>query len=117
MMHKIEEEGKADVFDPRRWGLPAQAVADLGDRLRRVWSRFRDCFRTRTRDSGEHAFVYLRGLLTLSEQRNYANIPSASSGTAPAGSTGLKTTVRACSSLCLIRPGISRPSSIRFRGR
>ena len=70
----IEEEGRADIFDPRRWGLPAEAVAGLGDRLRGVWSRFRFCFRTRTRDASGHAFVYLRGLLTLPEQRNYANI-------------------------------------------
>jgi SRSO17 transposase len=69
-----EEEGTAEVLDPQRWGLPAEAVADLGDRLRRVWSRFRGCFRTRTRDPSEHAFVYLRGLLTLPGQRNYANI-------------------------------------------
>src|SRR3990170_4737894 len=73
-MPMIEEEGRADIFDPRRWGLPAEAVAGLGDRLRGVWSRFRFCFRTRTRDASGHAFVYLRGLLTLPEQRNYANI-------------------------------------------
>lgn len=70
----IAEADKVDVFDPRRWGLPAQAVATLGDRLWRVWSDFSDCFKTRTRDSSPHAFVYLRGLLTLPEQRNYANI-------------------------------------------
>src|SRR3989304_4715454 len=73
-MSMMAEADKVDVFDPRRWGLPAQAVATLGDRLWRVWSDFSDCFKTRTRDSSQHAFVYLRGLLTLPEQRNYANI-------------------------------------------
>ena len=70
----IEEAGKADVLDPQRWGLPAEAVADLADRLQRVWFRFRDCFKTKTRDTSQHAFVYLRGLLTLATRRNYANI-------------------------------------------
>lgn len=65
---------KPDVFAPERWGLPAEAVSDLAGRLRRVWSRFRDCFKTRTRDTGEYAFVYLRGLLTMETKRNFANI-------------------------------------------
>jgi len=54
-----------DMLDPQRWGLPAEAVADLGDRLRRFWWRFRDCFKTRTRDASEHAWTYLRGLLSM----------------------------------------------------
>lgn len=70
----IGEAGKTDVFDPQRWGLPAEAVADLADRLRRVWSRFRGCFKTQTRDSSQQAWVYLRGLLTLATKRNFANI-------------------------------------------
>lgn len=63
-----------DVFNPRRWGLPDEAVADLADRLRRVWSRFRHCFQTQTRDPSEHAWVYLLGLLTMETKRNFANI-------------------------------------------
>lgn len=68
--------GKAqgDVFDPARWGLPPEAVADLGHRLWRVWCRFRDCFRTKTRDTSVHALVHLRGLLTMESKRNFANI-------------------------------------------
>lgn len=68
--------GKAqgNVFDPARWGLPPKAVADLGQRLWRVWWRFRDCFRTKTRDTSDYAFVYLRGLLTMESKRNFANI-------------------------------------------
>jgi SRSO17 transposase len=66
--------GERDVFDAQRWGLPAQAVDDLADRLHRFWSRFRHCFRTKTRDSGHHAWTYLRGLLTMAGKRNFANM-------------------------------------------
>ena len=65
---------KPDVFDPQRWGLPAEAVADLADRLRRVWSRFRDCFKTKTRDTSQYALAYLRGLLTMETKRHFTNI-------------------------------------------
>lgn len=63
-----------DVFDPNRWGLPTEAVADLADRLRRVWSRFRGCFKTKTRDTSGYALVYLRGLLTMDSKRHFTNI-------------------------------------------
>lgn len=62
------------VFDPQRWGLPTEAVNDLGDRLWRFWDRFRFCFETRTRDSGEYPYFYMRGLLTMETERNFANI-------------------------------------------
>ena len=61
-------------FDAQRWGLPKEAVDDLANRLRRIWSRFKKCFMTKTRDTSEHAFVYLRGLMTMDNERNYANI-------------------------------------------
>ena len=70
----IKDVSAPDVFDPQRWGLPPEAVADLSDRLRRVWSQFRECFKTKTRDSSEYAWVYLRGLLTMETKRNFANI-------------------------------------------
>ena len=54
--------------------MPQEAVSDLAGRLRRVWSRFRDCFKTATRDTRENAWVYLGGLLTLATKRNYSNI-------------------------------------------
>ena len=63
-----------DVFDPTRWGLPPKAVADLGQRLWQVWHRFRDCFRTKTCNTSAYAWVYLRGLLTMESQSNFANI-------------------------------------------
>lgn len=65
---------RPDILDPRRWGLPDEAIANLGNRLRDFWSRFRHCFKTRTRDPSEHAWTYLRGLLGMETERNFANI-------------------------------------------
>ena len=70
----VETELEKSVFNPHRWGLPSEAITDLAGRLHRIWSRFRDCFTTRTRATSEYAFVYLRGLLTMDTKRNYANI-------------------------------------------
>jgi SRSO17 transposase len=69
-----KEANELDVFAPQRWGLPAEAVNDLAERLRRTWARFHPCFKTKTRDTSEYAFVYLRGILTMDTERNYANI-------------------------------------------
>ena len=65
---------EGDEFDPERWGLPAEAVQDLAERLRQTWERYRACFKTKTCDTSENAFVYLRGKMTMETQRNYANI-------------------------------------------
>ena len=65
---------ESDRLDPQRWGLPDEVVADLGNRLRRFWSRFRTCFKTKTRDASEHAWTYLRGLLGMETERNFANM-------------------------------------------
>ena len=59
---------------PRRWGLSAEAVAHLGDRLCQFWLRFRSCFTTRTRDTSECADDYLRAQLTMDTERNCANM-------------------------------------------
>ena len=63
-----------DRFDPQRWGLPPEATADLADRLRRTWVRFRACFKTKTHDGSAYAWVYLQGLLLLTLKRNIVNI-------------------------------------------
>ncbi len=57
-----------------RWGLPNSAIEKLGERLRTIWERFRPCFKTQTRVECEYAWFYLRGLLTMENKRNYANI-------------------------------------------
>ena len=64
----------SSVFDPQRWGLPAKAIENLADRLYKVWSRFGQCFKSKTRDTSHYARFYLQGLLTMETKRNYANI-------------------------------------------
>jgi hypothetical protein len=59
---------------PRRWGLSAEAVAHLGDRLCQCWRRFRGGFTTRTRATSERAYDYLRAPLTMDTERNFANL-------------------------------------------
>jgi SRSO17 transposase len=67
-------EPASDLFDPDRWGLPAAAVASLAERLHALWTRFRPCFTTTTRDGSPYAWVYLRGVLTMTTKRTFANI-------------------------------------------
>src|SRR5918992_2468300 len=69
----LPETGR-DIFDPDRWGLPADAVASLAERLHSLWTRFRPCFTTTTRDGSPYAWVYLRGVLTMTTKRTFANI-------------------------------------------
>ena len=66
----VQAADGSDVLDPQRWGLPLEAVEDLAERLRHMWSRFRFCFGTKTNDSSEHAYHYLRGILTMETDRN-----------------------------------------------
>ncbi|MEK7412760.1 MAG: IS701 family transposase [Planctomycetota bacterium] len=70
----MTSDSAPSIYAPARWGLSADAIADLGNRLYRTWERFRSCFKTKTQDSSAHALTYLRGLLTLETKRNYANI-------------------------------------------
>jgi SRSO17 transposase len=68
------ESDVRDLHDPCRWGLSAKATSTVGARLYEFWLRFRDCFTTRTRDTSTHAYHYLRGQLTMDNERNFANI-------------------------------------------
>jgi SRSO17 transposase len=70
----VTPETCLDIFDPDRWGLPADAVVMLAERLHALWSRFRPCFKTSTRDGSLHAWTYLRGVLTMPSKRTFANI-------------------------------------------
>ena len=70
----MRDSNASELFDAQRWGLPAAAVDNLAERLRRVWSRFRDCFTTKTRNTSAYAWIYLRGVLTMDTDRNFANI-------------------------------------------
>jgi len=71
---EADESCEPALHAPRRWGLSAEAVADLGDRLYQFWLRFRGSFTTRTRDTSEHAYDYLRAQLTMDTERNFANM-------------------------------------------
>jgi SRSO17 transposase len=59
---------------PTGWGLPPEAVADLGPRLHRFWERFNSCFKTKTRNAAGPAWIFLQGLLLMKTKRNFANI-------------------------------------------
>lgn len=65
---------KSGILDAERWGLPAEAVKGLAERLYHVWVRYHHLFKTKTRDSSSLAFVYLRGILTMETKRNFVNI-------------------------------------------
>src|SRR5712664_1857400 len=68
------ESGVWDLYAPSRWGLSAEAISTVGARLDEFWLRFRDCFKTRTRDTSANAYTYLRGQLTMDNERNFANM-------------------------------------------
>jgi hypothetical protein len=71
---EVSERCEPAVPAPRRWGLSAEAVAPLGDRLSPFWLRCRGCFTPRTRDTSEHAYAYLRAQLTMDTERPLANL-------------------------------------------
>jgi SRSO17 transposase len=64
----------ATLTDPARWGIAAGTVAQVAERLRAMWDRYHPCFRTQTRDTSATAWLYLRGLLTVDQERTFANI-------------------------------------------
>ena len=68
------ESSEPALHAPQRWGLSAEAVAHLGDRLAQFWLRFRGSFTTRTRETSEHAYASLRAQLTMDTERNFANM-------------------------------------------
>jgi SRSO17 transposase len=46
----------------------------LGPKLHGHWERFRQRFKSKTRDTSEHALAYLRGQMTMESDRNFAGI-------------------------------------------
>jgi SRSO17 transposase len=46
----------------------------LPERLRDLWARYAECFKTKTRNTSEYAYHYLSGLLRLECNRNYTAI-------------------------------------------
>jgi SRSO17 transposase len=68
------DDKKSTVFDPERWGLSKERIQQLPGKLRGHWEHYRANFRTQTRDTSEQAYTYLRGQLTMAEERHYAGI-------------------------------------------
>lgn len=66
--------GEENLLDPRRWGIPVERIKSLGAKLQEHWPRFRRHFKTKTRDTSEHALAYMRGPMTLESDRNFAGI-------------------------------------------
>jgi SRSO17 transposase len=48
----------------------------LGAKLHQHWQRFRQRFKSKTRDTSEHALAYLRGQMTMESDRTFAGIAS-----------------------------------------
>lgn len=65
---------KPSVFNPARWGLPVEAVKNLGLLLHETWQRFHRCFTTLHHDTSEYALIYFKGLMLLPHHRNYKNV-------------------------------------------
>jgi SRSO17 transposase len=51
-----------------------EKIRTLGPKLEGHWQRFRQRFKTRTRDTSEHALAYMRGQMTMESNRNFAGI-------------------------------------------
>lgn len=62
------------IGQPDRWGLPVEAVEQLGKTLYDFWTRYRGNFTTQTRDSSQYAYAYLSAQLRMEAGRNYTNI-------------------------------------------
>ncbi|MHB8752268.1 MAG: transposase, partial [Aggregatilineales bacterium] len=54
--------------------MPAEAIGDLSDRLRRFWRYFGQWTRTRTRDTSAYGLSYISGLLRMKGSRTMAEI-------------------------------------------
>jgi len=63
-----------NVHDPQRWGLTLEQCQALPDDLYEFWARYAPNFKTCTRDTSSYAYQYLRALLYLETDRNYAHI-------------------------------------------
>ncbi len=73
-MEAAEARERAAVEAAERWGLGTATIGAVAERLHGVWDRYRNCFQTQTRDTSEQAWAYLRGLLTVDQERTFANI-------------------------------------------
>jgi SRSO17 transposase len=68
------QKKKVSLKDPRRWGLSTRLVKGLGEQLYKFYQRFKECFKTKTRDTSEYAYNYMSAQLRMEVDRNFANI-------------------------------------------
>jgi len=57
-------------------GISVEKIKVLGAKLHQHWQRFRQRFKSKTRDTSEHALAYLRGQMTMESGRTFAGIAS-----------------------------------------
>jgi SRSO17 transposase len=69
-----EDFESISLFEPQRWGLSPDLSRELPERLYDFWQRYYECFKTKTRNTGEYAYHYLSCLLRMETKRNYSNI-------------------------------------------
>ena len=71
---KTRDVESNNVFAPQRWGLSPDFSRELPERLHHFGQRYYECFKTKTRNTGEYAYHYLSCLLRMETKRNYTNI-------------------------------------------
>jgi SRSO17 transposase len=54
--------------------ITVEKIKSLGPKLQEHWQRFQRRFKSKTRDTSEHALAYLRGQMTMESERNFAGI-------------------------------------------
>jgi SRSO17 transposase len=62
------------VVEASRWGIPVGRLAELGERLKFFWRRYRHNFETRTRDQSATGYEYVRGMLRMEGRRNFTTL-------------------------------------------
>jgi SRSO17 transposase len=72
--NRANEYGEKNLFDPHRWGVPLEKIKSLGPKLQEHWQRFQQRFKSKTRDTSEHALAYMQGQMTMESDRNFAGI-------------------------------------------
>jgi hypothetical protein len=70
----VHEQDEKSLYDPERWGISVEKIKLLGPKLVEHWQRFRRHFKTKTRDTSEHALAYMRGKMMMESNRNFAGI-------------------------------------------
>ena len=73
-MDTTEKDETQNILDPIKWGLPLEAIKQLGKRLKSFWERFNCFFKTKKCDNSHYGYHYLSSLLRMRNNRNYTTI-------------------------------------------